>query len=1070
MKNLFNPSLTCLFIILLCYVAFPFLVIPQNSIKNGFEQPQEQNFPLHAPGDFIEYCIPYLDCSYGDGFESFALGDIENYNSGCSPDAYGDFTNMISYLEKGENYVLFAETIYGENYFCVWIDYNDNGEFEADELLIEDFFMESGGQLYEVPVTIPADAGEGEHRLRARAIWDESANDPCGEFNDGETEDYTVNITGGGIINDVGILSIDIDGQLPPGPVITKVTVKNFGTETQTIQLSIINGIDYGTSTFVEDILPGETRQVIFGEWDAQIGTYTFHSYFTNGDDNPDNNQLFKEVVVQNSTLAYGYTPDLGEGFGSTISFDSGHPEAINIIGPSVADEILLCACWYNNMIYTVQENGGLFSIAPSTGEMTFIGTTIPDVTGLAFDGNTMYASTGTTIFPLGIGFSVLYEINPNTGETTAIEVMSSNAGLVGGIACDDAGNLFGFDAIDNNFFSIDKNTAVATSIGNLNLPGLYGTDISIHKKSNTCYLVGGLDAPGLFTIDLNTGQANPAGEFPEGTEVMTLAIPGINLLPPQNLQALTEENGVFLSWQASPPATTDNYNIYRNGLLVASTSENEYADLCMLPGTYDYTVTSVFEGSESAPTQPANVIIANCHSLLREEGFEAYSAGQQLVVQAESMGIDYWHCWSTPAGSDEDPYISDEVVFEGNNAMLIEGLNDAYMELGLRTDGKYELRFKLFVPAGFDGFFGVWREKSSGSFGAEAYFNEDETGFAIMANSDWQGFTYLADVWNEIQVVIDLDNDWGKLYLNETMICQAQWSLEQSGEPGPLMLDVVDFYAGVLWEGDPTSIVDNIEFKKITDDLLPPLSLQAISNTNTIDLSWEAPSEGIFEYLIFRDGVETGSADSTHFSDLGLSTGTYEYEIRALYGECESLPTEPVTAIIHPFQTITIPSGWSGFSSSLNPDNPNVELVFEGIFDELIILQNDEGIFWPEEDVNTIGNLSTHDAYKIKVTEEVELTIYGEPETNHSISLVEGWNLLPVISLCDVDIESLFATTDVIIIKEVAGYDMYWPEFGINSLGVLKPGKGYFVLMGAPATIEFPDCLKTPEGIIIPK
>ena len=45
---------------------------------------------------------------------------------------------------------------------------------------------------------------------------------------------------------------------------------------------------------------------------------------------------------------------------------------------------------------------------------------------------------------------------------------------------------------------------------------------------------------------------------------------------------------------------------------------------------------------------------------------------------------------------------------------------------------------------------------------------------------------------------------------------------------------------------------------------------------------------------------------------------------------------------------------------------------------------------------------------------------------------------------------------------KEVAGWGVYWPGMGINTLGTLNPGEAYYVLMmGADKSIVFEECLK---------
>jgi hypothetical protein len=56
-----------------------------------------------------------------------------------------------------------------------------------------------------------------------------------------------------------------------------------------------------------------------------------------------------------------------------------------------------------------------------------------------------------------------------------------------------------------------------------------------------------------------------------------------------------------------------------------------------------------------------------------------------------------------------------------------------------------------------------------------------------------------------------------------------------------------------------------------------------------------------------------------------------------------------------------------------------------------------------------------------------------------------------------------LFApvVSDIEIVKDVAGYGIYWPAMGINTLGTLNPGKAYYVLSSANMEITFGDCAK---------
>lgn len=777
-----------------------------------------------------EYCIPFSDCSYGDGFESFAIADIDNYFSGCSENGYGDFTWMWTELEAGQVYSMFAETGYDGNLFSVWIDFDDNFEFSPDEMLVEDAFLEFGAQLYQIEVLIPGDVPSGVHRMRAKAFWGDEPTDPCDDAEYGETEDYMVDIIGGIGTIDIGIVSIDINDVLSPGPVSPKVTLQNFGTETFTQQVSIINGADYGTSAFVYDMLPGEVRQITFAEWDAPIGIYTFHSYLSFDDDNVDNDQLFKEVVVE-----------------------------------------------------------------------------IPDVE------------------------------------------------------------------------------------------------------------------------------------------------------PPQNLVVTLDGNMAVLNWEAPAGKALLGYHVYNNGIRIAdSLTQNDYTDFCLATGSYSYTITALYDIGESIPSEVVEVVVELCELFILEEGFEGFTGEQQLVVQAQNLGIDYWHCWSQGPGNEEDPYLTNSPVYEGDLALKIEGLNDVYLDLGEITEGKYNVNFQIFIPSGFDGFFGIWKEVMVAP-GTEVYFNEDEIGHAIMANSNWESFNFTADEWMDVSLLVDLDNDWGKLYINGQMICQAQWSLQQSGEPGALMLDAIDFYAGTLYGGTPQSFVDAIEIERIIDNPLPPENPDVLIDENTVLLTWEAPMAGTLTYQIIRNSEVLATTAEIFYQDENLEPGAYTYQIVALYAGCAEAATSPLEATIHPIHILQIPAGWSGISSYLDPENPEIATLFENVVDDLIILQNHSSIFWPGENINTIYNWVSAKGYKIKMLNEATLIIRGPYVDNPTIQLNAGWNTVPVLCDAPVDVSTLFATEDLVIVKEIAGSRIYWPDYGINSLLQMLPGKAYMVFMSAGGEITYP-------------
>jgi hypothetical protein len=52
-------------------------------------------------------------------------------NSGCSPNGYGDFTNLTATLDPGESYTVTWQTGYSNQFACLWIDLNSDKEFSA---------------------------------------------------------------------------------------------------------------------------------------------------------------------------------------------------------------------------------------------------------------------------------------------------------------------------------------------------------------------------------------------------------------------------------------------------------------------------------------------------------------------------------------------------------------------------------------------------------------------------------------------------------------------------------------------------------------------------------------------------------------------------------------------------------------------------------------------------------------------------------------------------------------------------------------------------------------------------
>ena len=208
--------------------------------------------------------------------------------------------------------------------------------------------------------------------------------------------------------------------------------------------------------------------------------------------------------------------------------------------------------------------------------------------------------------------------------------------------------------------------------------------------------------------------------------------------------------------------------------------------------------------------------------------------------------------------------------------------------------------------------------------------------------------------------------------------------------------------------------------------------------NGNTFDGAEPVPAEC---------GVDDGFGGFKRFINVPMTDSNLDV---VCFSKC--------AACIHQ-HSVTLKAGWNSVSSYVMPAETNIETLLSSIYPELIIMQTMTEFYYPAGGTNTIGTWDSQSAYKIKVTQDVTLTIAGVVEQNKTLQLAAGWNLIPVISNQNVNAETIFTSlgADLVVVKSIAALGVYWPAYGINTLGNLESGKAYFVKMNNPGTITFP-------------
>ncbi len=145
-------------------------------------------------GGDVTYCDSEGSDSSFEWIDNVSFGGFTN--STGDDGGYADYTGNVASVTPGSTNTLiisagFASSSYTE-YWKVWIDYNQDGAFDDDEVVASG--SSSSADNLSVDVTIPSSAITGATRMRVSMKYN-AEQTACETFNYGEVEDYTVNIT-----------------------------------------------------------------------------------------------------------------------------------------------------------------------------------------------------------------------------------------------------------------------------------------------------------------------------------------------------------------------------------------------------------------------------------------------------------------------------------------------------------------------------------------------------------------------------------------------------------------------------------------------------------------------------------------------------------------------------------------------------------------------------------------------------------------------------------------------------------------------------------------------------------
>ena len=155
--------------------------------------------------------------------------------------------------------------------------------------------------------------------------------------------------------------------------------------------------------------------------------------------------------------------------------------------------------------------------------------------------------------------------------------------------------------------------------------------------------------------------------------------------------------------------------------------------------------------------------------------------------------------------------------------------------------------------------------------------------------------------------------------------------------------------------------------------------------------------------------------------------------------------------------------AGWGGISSNLEPGKISMEALFAPVNNNLVILLGKSGLYWPEFDINTLGEWNTHQGYKIKLTGSSYFVFEGAQLADKTYAFEPGTAFVPVLSSEAVNVADLIVPLGnaVEFMFDIKTGDVYWPAGGVipgieGALEVLTPGYAYLTRFTQSGTIDF--------------
>jgi chitodextrinase len=406
---------------------------------------------------------------------------------------------------------------------------------------------------------------------------------------------------------------------------------------------------------------------------------------------------------------------------------------------------------------------------------------------------------------------------------------------------------------------------------------------VEIAQASGTSYTDTGLSSATSYTYTVSAYDAAGNSSDPSNPASATTLAAGSSdsqaPSAPATLSATaTSSTTASLSWSAA----TDNvgvlgYRIYRNGAEVGTSSTTSFSDTGLSPSTsYSYSVVAFDAAGNTSSTSPSAIVTTPPGS---QPDTQPPSAPASLsAVATGSTSVDL--SWS--AATDNVGVTGYRIMRNGTQVGTATGTS--YVDVGLTPSTTYTYTVIARDAA---------NNASASSPPASATTN-------AVGGSDTQAPTAPTGLSANATGTSTVDLNWTaatdnvgvtgyRIFRNGSQVgTTTNTSFTDSGlTPSTVYTySVVAFDAAGNTSSPSGSATATTQAPPDTQAPTAPTSLTATATSfSTVALNWSPSSDnvGVTGYIIYRGGVQVGTATGTTFTDTGLTPlTTYTYTVKA--------------------------------------------------------------------------------------------------------------------------------------------------------------------------------------------